>query len=153
MRFVRSEWWTDDTVLLQRVEDAVLSAREVPAEFIAAGKAVWVPPDLDAELAALIYDSRREPVGVRTDTAALRALTFASATQTVELEIVEGRLLGQLVPPGQARIEIQLRDGDTAATVSDELGYFVIPFVPSGAFRLRYRSPAATEVVTSWVTI
>ncbi len=167
MRLVSDDWWTSDTALLTRLGEAIADARAVPAEFIAAGKAVWVPPDLDAELARLIYDSQNEPAAVRADIAGLRALTFASATQTVELEVVEGRLLGQVIPPERVVIGIEVRDGKTACAgveagagagaaaeaEADELGYFVIPFVPAGAFRLRYRTPAGTDVVTSWADI
>lgn len=148
-----SVWWDDDASLLAQLDDAFASAQEVPPEFIAAGKAVWVEPDLDAELAYLIYDSQREPAGVRTDTAALRALTFASATQTIELEVADSGLLGQLVPPCRSRVEIQTRDGGSTSAVADELGFFTIPAVPGEAFRLHYRTPGGIEVITSWITI
>jgi hypothetical protein len=151
--FMPSVWWDDDASLLAELDEAWYSAQQVPAEFIEAGKAVWVPPDLDAELAQLIYDSQREPAGVRTDTAELRALTFASATQTIELEVAENGLLGQLVPPCRSHIEVQLRDGGTTSASADELGFFTIPTVPGSAFRLRYRTAGGVEVITSWITI
>jgi len=145
--------WYDDGALLAELDQAWLVAQEVPPEFVAAGKAVWIPVDLDGELAELIYDSQREPAQVRTDTAALRALTFASPTQTIELEVAESRLLGQLVPPARTQIEVQGRDGSITCATSDELGFFTIPRVPDGPFRLRYRTAAGVDVVTGWIAI
>ncbi len=152
MRYVPSDWY-DDEALLSELDEAWHLAQQVPPEFVAVGKAVWRPLDLDAELAELIYDSRREPALVRTDTAALRALTFASPTQTIELEVADHGLLGQLVPPGRAQIEVQARDGTTARATSDELGFFTIPQVPDGPFRLRYRTGSGIDVVTGWIAI
>jgi len=139
--------------LLAELDKAWYAAQCVPAEFTAAGKRVWTASDLDAELAELIYDSLREPAQVRTDRAELRALTFASATQTIELEVTAGGLLGQLVPPGRAQIEIEAQDGDTTSRSSDELGFFTIPRAPDGPFRLRYRTDSGVDVVTGWIAI
>ena len=147
------EGWSDDQTLLAELDKAWYAAQCVPAEFIAAGKRVWTASDLDAELAELIYDSLREPAQVRTDRAELRALTFASATQTIELEVTAGGLLGQLVPPGRAQIEVEARDGGSVNASTDELGFFTIPRVPEGPFRLRYRSAAGVDVVTGWIAI
>jgi hypothetical protein len=151
--YVHGEWWNDDETLVAELDKAWYAAQCVPPEFIAAGQRVWRSPDLDAELAELIYDSLREPAQVRTDTAELRALTFASATQTIELEVTDGGLLGQLVPPGRAQIEVQARHADTISATSDELGFFTIPQVPDGPFRLRYRTVSGVDVVTGWITI
>jgi hypothetical protein len=151
--YVPGEWWTDDTVLLTRLDEAWHAIQRVPADFVDAGKAAFVPSDVDAELAELIYDSQREPAGTRTDAAPLRALTFSSASQTIELEVTGEALLGQLVPPCATRIEVQPRDGRSATIESDELGVFTIVPVPEGPFRLRYRTPADVSVVTGWIAI
>jgi hypothetical protein len=148
-----SDWWHDDVALLARLAEAWRAEDEVPPEFVAAGKAVWQPPDLDAELAELIYDSQREPLLVRADTAVLRALTFASARQTIELEVGDGTLRGQLVPPARCEIEVERAGDGPARTESDELGYFTLAPVPRGQFRLRCRTGTGTDVVTSWITI
>jgi hypothetical protein len=154
---VPDERWSDDQTLLVELDKAWHAAQCVPPEFIATGKRVWrsldLDADLDAELAELIYDSLREPAQVRTDRAELRALTFASATQTIELEVTAGGLLGQLVPPGRAQIEVEARDGGSVNASTDELGFFTIPRVPEGPFRLRYRSAAGVDVVTGWIAI
>ena len=50
-------WWMDDDQLLAALGEALRSERGVPAEFIAMGKAAFAWYGIDAELAALTYDS------------------------------------------------------------------------------------------------
>lgn len=147
------EWWTNDTVLLARLDEAWHAVQQVPPEFVEAGKAAFVPSDVDSELAELIYDSLSEPSGTRTDAAPLRALTFSSASQTIELEVTGEALLGQLVPPCATRVEVQPREGRSATITSDDLGVFTIVPVPDGPFRLRYHTPTGVSVVTGWIAI
>jgi hypothetical protein len=146
-------WWDDDAALVAKLDEAWSAAQQVPPEFIAAGKAVWTPRDIDAELAELIYDSEREPVAVRTDTAALRALTFASPAQTIELEVGDAALMGQLVPPCCAEIEVEVRDGTAMSATADEFGIFTVGCVPTAAFRLRCRTITGLDLLTNWIAI
>jgi hypothetical protein len=147
-------WWDDDDRLLTTLEEALTTARRVPPEFVDVGKAVHPGANLDAELAALIYDSERELAHTRTDTATIRALSFASPTVTIELEVQSDGLLGQIVPPGPAHIEVRILDGETTQVVTDELGCFVVRPCPRGPLRLRCRrESAAVDVVTVWVTV
>jgi hypothetical protein len=171
VRSVPGEWWTHDAALVARLDEALAEVQRVPSSFVRAGKAVWRQPagtlELDVELAFLVYDSidgelegvRGGPVGPgrgrNRDTATLRALTFTSSTQTIELEVGRRALRGQVVPPSCTEIEIEFQDGPTVGVTSDELGYFTVSLAsaPNGSFRLRYRTSRGTEVVTSWITI
>jgi len=161
VRYVRSQWWSDDGELLAMLGDALGTARDVPHAFIRAGKAVYRPPDLDAELAALIYDSEcervdhtaRELARTRADTAALRALTFASSGLTIELEVTDGGLLGQVVPPEPALVEVQVQDGTASQFAADSLGCFTVQPVPRVPFRLRCRIGTRVDVLTSWLSL
>jgi hypothetical protein len=153
VRSVTGEWWNDDLELLGSLGEALHAAQQVPAAFVSAGKAVWVAPDVDAELAELIYDSEREPAAARADTATLRALSFASSTQTIEVELIDGALSGQLVPPARATVELERQDSPTVSTTADDQGYFSMQVVPHGPFRLRCRADTGAIVVTSWITI
>jgi hypothetical protein len=158
---VRSEWWTDDGELLAKLGEALDAARDVPPAFVRAGQAAYRRPDLDAELAALIYDSERErtydtacePAPTRADTAALRALTFGSAGLTIELEVTGGGLLGQVVPAEPATVEVQVRDGTTSRFAADDLGCFTVCPVPRVPFRLRCRIGTRVDVLTSWISL
>ncbi len=54
------QWWSDDDQLLEVLRDALTTAREVPPGLVAAGKAAYSWRTIDAELAALTYDSAWE---------------------------------------------------------------------------------------------
>jgi hypothetical protein len=144
--------WDDDDELLAFLDEALRTEAEVPPDFVAAGKATFTWRSIDAELAALVYDSEREPALTRTQTADLRALTFASAHVTIELELTDTGLLGQVVPTAAARIEVQTAAGVTVWVTADELGFFTIRDVPQEPFRLRVRVDETIDVLTTWIT-
>jgi hypothetical protein len=144
----------DDDRLLALLGEALREARAVPAEFVQAGRAAFSWYDLDAQLAALTYDSDRDPAGAtREEQAFLRALTFESSDQTVELEVVHGALHGQLIPAHPGRIELHGPSGEVAGFPVDDLGYFVVTPVPAGSFRLAWHTEAGVFVHTSWVAL
>ncbi|GAA0919989.1 hypothetical protein [Virgisporangium aurantiacum] len=145
--------WEDDNDLLALLEEALDAEGDVPPDFIAAGKAAFAWRTIDAELAALVYDSDREPALTRTQTTAdLRALTFASAHVTIELELTGVGLIGQLVPPSTAEIDVQTAAGVTSSVTTDELGCFTIRVIPQEPFRLRCRAGETIDVLTTWIT-
>ncbi|MFD2352543.1 hypothetical protein ACFSTC_29570 [Nonomuraea ferruginea] len=88
---------------LRRADEA---AREVPPEFVVAGKAIFTWHDVDAELASLTYDSAAEREELSPTRGAehvpLRALIFATGEVTIELEVGREALMGQVVPTGRA---------------------------------------------------
>jgi hypothetical protein len=145
-------WWDDDIRLLEEMCIARAEALAVPATFVAAGKAVFVEPDLDAELAMLIFDSEHSPALTRADTAMLRGLTFTSPTVTIQLELSADGVMGQVDPATEVLIEVLDDDGVVASGTSDDLGFFRIDTVPRGRFRLRCHG-AGLDVVTSWVSV
>ncbi|GAB3955588.1 hypothetical protein GCM10029976_098820 [Kribbella albertanoniae] len=49
--------WNDDGQLLEALRDALVTEQEVPRAFVEAGKAAFAWRTIDAELAALTYDS------------------------------------------------------------------------------------------------
>jgi hypothetical protein len=145
--------WEDDNELLALLDEAIRAGNEVPPDFIAAGKAAFAWRTIDAELAALVYDSDREPALTRNQTTAdLRALTFASANVTIELELTATGLIGQVVPPVAAEVDVQTAAGVTSTVTADELGCFTIRVIPQEPFRLRCRSGDAIDVLTTWIT-
>jgi hypothetical protein len=148
-----SQWSSDDDQLLAALGDALDA---VPADFVAAGKAAFAWHDLDAQLAALIYDSaadaRRVPAVSRAEPAQLRYLTFASEQLTVELEVTHDAVLGQLVPPQPGVLEVRLKPGEVVTTPIDDIGCFTIRPIPSGSFRLRCAAADAT-LITDWITL
>jgi hypothetical protein len=155
---VSSQWWDDDEELLATLGEALRAADEVPPRFVEAGKAAYAWHNVDAELAALTFDSANDaPERVlaltRTEMAPLRALTFASPRLSIHLEVTRDALHGQVVPEQAGEIELRPASGAPATIAVDEVGWFVIRPAPSGAFRLRCRTATGATVLTDWITL
>jgi hypothetical protein len=146
----------DDEELLAALRQAVSARRAVAPEFMDAARNAFAWHNIDAELAQLAYDSITGPDPVartRAETASIRALTFTSTHLTIELEVTEDTLLGQIVPPQAAMIEVQATAGAETAIPSDEIGCFSIHPVPRSPFRLRCQAGASVDVLTGWITL
>jgi hypothetical protein len=150
-----SQWWSDDDRLLEVLRDALSTAREIPDEFIEVGKAAYAWRTIDAELAALTYDSAwqtEELTLTRTESAALRTLVFASEALTIELELTPHELLGQLDPPQGGTVRLSAEGENLAASPIDDLGFFVVRPVPRGPFRVICQTTSGVTVLTGWVS-
>jgi hypothetical protein len=152
------DWWSDDDELLVALGEALRSADDVPRRFVEAGMAAYAWHNIDAELAALTYDSAtpasdRVPALTRAEPASLRALTFASARMSIHLEVTRNALHGQVVPAQPGEIELRPVDGDPVSITIDEVGWFVIQPIPAGAFTLRCRTADGSVVLTNVITL
>jgi hypothetical protein len=147
--------WNDEE-LLAALRDAVSARREVPPEFVAVGKNSFAWHNIDAELAELTYDSLRDvadAIGVRTEAASIRALTFTSARLTIELEVTQDALVGQIVPAQTAVIKIRFRSGGETDVTADDIGCFTIQPIPIEQFRLECRTSDGIQALTGWVVL
>jgi hypothetical protein len=151
---MRDIW--DDEQLLAALREALGADEAVPPEFIELGKNAYAWHNIDAELAQLTYDSSHEPdhaLSLRAEAASIRALTFTSAHLTIELEVSEDSVLGQVIPAQSGTIEIQGRDAAIASTEADEVGCFLIRPIPDSPFRLRFRTADDTDILTGSITL
>ena len=152
---MRDIW--DDEQLLAALREALDADEAVPPEFIELGKNAYAWHNIDAELAQLTYDSIHEPdqaLSLRAEAASIRALTFTSAHLTIELEVSEDSVLGQVIPAQSGLIEIQGREGTTAATTeADEVGCFLLRPIPPSPFRLRFRTADGSDILTGSITL
>ena len=145
----------NDEQLLAALREAVRAREAVPSRFIETGKNAYAWHNVDAELAQLTYDSSADAelsAAVRSETASIRALTFTSARLSMELEVTEASLLGQIIPPGAGTLETYAKEGVTTSPV-DEIGCFALDPIPAGPFRLRFRTTDGIDVVTGWITL
>jgi hypothetical protein len=145
---------TDDE-LLEALRRAVTARAAVPADFVAAAKHAFAWHNIDAELAQLTYDSRDANLALatRTEAASIRALTFTSGRLTIELEVAQDSLVGQIVPAQPAEITVLPRTGSEIVFAADEIGCFSVEPIPQGQFRLRCRTSAGVETMTGWITL
>jgi hypothetical protein len=115
---------------------------------------------MDAELARLVFDSALDDLelaGVRS-TGNSRQLTFEATDLVVELEVdvhADSPLVGQLVPPGSAEIEIRSL-GTSVMVEADERGRFWAPRLPGRlvSLHIKRRHDARAEgIATPWVSL
>jgi hypothetical protein len=145
----------DDEKLLGALGEAMRARREVPEWFVRTGKNAYAWHNIDAELAQLTYDSlgdRQRAAAVRSEAASIRALTFTSARLSIELEVGEGSLLGQIIPPRAGTLEVHTTAGVASSPV-DEIGCFAVTPIPTSPFRLRCRTEDGADVLTGWITL
>jgi len=113
---------------------------------------------VDDELASLVYDSNVDLDlfrSVRAEAATSRQMTFEARELVLELEVSATRhLVGQVVPPQTAVVELRHRGG-TMPFETDGLGCFDVAKLPEGpvSFRCRPSDPAVQAVATSWITL
>ena len=146
----------DDEEVLAALQQALRAQRAVPPAFIEAGKSAFAWHNIDAELAQLTYDSILDPapeLAMRAEAASIRALTFTSAHLTIELEVAQDSLLGQIIPAQPATIRIQPRTGAETTLATDEIGCFSVQPIPSGPFRMHCRTAAGVDALTGWMTL
>jgi hypothetical protein len=144
---------TDDEQLLAELAEAVRAAGDVPAGFIAAGKAAFAWRNVDAELATLTDASTAGLVGTRAEPASLRSLSFVARELSIEVEVTADALLGQIVPAQPGEVRLHQRDGSTRTVPVDDVGWFVVRPVPEAMFRLLVRTAGGSAVITEWVTL
>jgi hypothetical protein len=145
----------DDEQLLAELRSALAGVDAVPESVSEAARAAYAWRTIDAELAALSYDSfldDKELAGVRSGGEGARMLTFDSADLTVEIAVERGRIIGQLVPPQPGSVEVRHAGGSTTVQ-ADEIGRFACDDVPRGPFSLRCATSSATAIVTDWIVL
>jgi hypothetical protein len=155
------DWWSDDDRLLAELAAAARAADSVPESVRRIGHAAWAWRTVDAELAELQGDSRiagADPVGLRADRPAgvepsgPRMLSFAAGSLSVELELDQDALRGQLIPPQAAVVRVRPQSGGLGEEVPvDAIGWFVVAPAPTGRFRLHVRTAAGEAVITDWI--
>lgn len=147
-----------DEFLLASLAEALTALDPVPAHLleVARGSLTW--RTVDADLAELVADSALEPSGTRGRRTQPRTLTFSVGETTVVVEVAgEGalrRLLGQVVMPRPAEVEVRHARG-TSTVQTDDLGRFRLDAVPAGPLSLActFAGSVQPSLVTSWVTV
>jgi hypothetical protein len=144
-----------DDELFDELRSVLRRTDPVPAEVTDFAKSALAWRRLDAQLAELLEDSVLDEAAALTRGGGSRSLTFRTDDLTIDLEIQDGQLLGQLAPPpAAATVELQGEDDQIAATVdADALGRFRLELGGEGRFRLRVVPPTGRAVETSWFSL
>lgn len=146
---------TPDDELAQLLTEALAQAQPVPDHLVHAANSAYTWRTIDAELAQLVFDSQTDGlVGVRTEDGP-RQITFEAPGLEIEVMVTgeQRQLVGQLVPPQPATIELAV--GDTIMTEqTDDLGRFRFDELDPGPIRLALIDGTnSRRVQTEWVVI
>jgi hypothetical protein len=140
--------------LLARLRGLLTGDDPVPPEVVAAAEDSHSWYAIDEELARLVADSLLATDAVRGDSA--RLLTYRAGARTVEIEVSESagrlRILGQLLPPAQARVRAE-QPGTGVEVAAGPLGRFTIENLPPGPTRFVCAPAANPPVCTEWTVL
>ncbi|MER7837071.1 hypothetical protein ABTY98_14475 [Streptomyces sp. NPDC096040] len=140
----------DADLLEEELRQAAAVLDPLPAGLLQLAVEAYALHDLDARVAELTFDSLVDAIPVRGAEDPPRMLTFQAGELTVDVEVTGDGLLGQVLPPQSARIEVL---GGTAAARSltaDGMGRFASDTPPAGPFALRLRTDGDV-IVTEWL--
>jgi len=102
-----------DDELAGIVEEAVVPDRDVPQEWRDAARAAYTWRTIDHELMALTHDSCSDEVGAVRREDDGRTMAFTGGGLTLEIEVSEGRILGQLATGLDGEVTFEFVDIDT----------------------------------------
>lgn len=140
----------DAGLLEEELRQAAAILDPVPAELRQLAIEAYALHDLDAGIAELTFDSLVDAIPVRGATDPPRMLTFRAGELTVDVEVTGAGLMGQVLPPQQARIEVLGGPQAAAQVPVDAMGRFTSETPPAGPFALRLRT-GGDVIVTEWL--
>jgi hypothetical protein len=148
-------WHDSDDALMQELKEAFARERAVPEHVMEAARAAydWRGLDDELELLTLSFDSLvADAAGVRGPAkAGPRMLVFDGEKVTIELELGDDVLMGQVVPARSDRVIVESADGRVDEADADDAGFFLLRRPAHGPIRLKLRQ--AVGVVTGWISI
>ncbi len=142
---------------LQALGEALQAADGPPPDLVRQAKLSFTWRTIDAELAALSFDSAvsGDLVGVRGGDGP-RTLTFETPTVVLDLEITAAGsafgLTGSLMPT-DVTLASQRPEGDEAPVPVDDLGRFTLAGQAAGPLRFVIHTSGGTRVVTDWFSV
>jgi hypothetical protein len=141
-----------ESALEEELRQAAAIMDPVPAELRHIAIEAFALHDLDARLAELTFDSLVDGIPVRGVMDAPRMLTFTAGDLTVDVEVTPHGLIGQLMPPQPAGIEVLggPHPASPPSLTADGLGRFTGDLSVSGPFALRLRTTDEV-IVTEWL--
>ncbi|MFJ3897851.1 MULTISPECIES: hypothetical protein [unclassified Streptomyces] len=142
----------DDSLLEEELRQAAAILDPVPADLRQLAMDAYALYDMDARLAELTFDSLIDAIPVRGAMDVPRMLTFTAGDLSIDVEVTSEGLMGQVMPPQPAGIEVL--NGPQAlrptTLTADALGRFTSDAPPTGPFALRLRA-GGEVVVTEWL--
>lgn len=144
-----------DRGLVAAVGRALADQDDTPAAIREMGYAAFIWRAIDEELADLIFDSQSHAdlaaAAVRSEEAQVWAMTYGTEAVTIELEVHDDEVVGQIVPATYGDVVVLPAHGTPQAVVVDDLGCFSVAPLPTTSFRLRVGT--RRPVSTPWIDL
>ncbi|WP_329348416.1 hypothetical protein OG226_08040 [Streptomyces sp. NBC_01261] len=142
----------EDALLEEELRQAAAILDPVPADLRQFAMDAYALYDLDARLAELTFDSLIDAIPVRGALDVPRMLTFTAGELSIDVEVTSEGLMGQVMPPQPAGIEVLngLQALRPTTLTADAMGRFTSETPPTGPFALRLRA-GGEVVVTEWL--
>ncbi|MFJ9373271.1 hypothetical protein [Streptomyces sp. NPDC101455] len=142
----------EDALLVEELRQAAAVLDPVPADLRQFAMDAYALYDLDARLAELTFDSLVDAIPVRGAMDVPRMLTFTAGELSIDVEVTSEGLMGQVMPPQPAGIEVLngLQALRPTTLTADAMGRFTSDAPPTGPFALRLRA-GGEVVVTEWL--
>lgn len=144
-----------DAEMITKLRAGLDESDPVPGDVLEFAMAAYTWRDIDAELAALDFDSAEsgQEAGVRS-AATLRMISFQAGQWMLDIEYDEaaGRLLGVISPETPFRVDLH-SSGAFYTTESDSAGRFQADGVARGPLSLVLRLPDGQVVKTQWILL
>ncbi len=127
--------WTDDDGLMDQLADALVQESDVPPHRRRAAYGAFSWRAVDEELLALVHDSALQTTAAVRGVEDARTLAFEGGGLSLELEVDDSTLTGQLLSPGGGlMVTMERADGESRTARTDASGFFTLPGA-SGATR------------------
>jgi len=138
-----TRWDPSDDDLMAELKQVLDEAQSVPTDLADAARASYTWRTVDEELETLLlsYDSAvAATTHVRAAGTTSRMLVFESEDLTIEVEVNDDVLMGQVVPTAAGRVILEDPNGTLQETEADDGGFFLL------------RRPTTNPVRFTWVT-
>jgi hypothetical protein len=146
--------WPDDEALIADLREALAEEGRVGDQEREAARAALTWRTVDAELMRLTHDSLFADHSLvrSTGTAPPRVLAFEASGFSLELELDEGTLTGQLLPGSPATVAVAGPRGPQVRVEADGDGFFTVGGVSGGRVRFQVTLEGQTHT-SEWVTL
>ena len=146
----------DDEQLMAELSAAIAEQQLVPPGAFEDAAGAFQLRGLDQELALLtiLYDSLLDQQSLVRGAAhaSIRTMTFSRGELSLEVEVTEDAIIGQVLPQQSANVTLATRQATVASTDSDEWGNFLLQRPTGGAVRLIWQT-GSEKLVTDWFTL
>ncbi len=145
----------DDDAMLALLGEALAgSQNNQTAALLEGARAAFTFLTMEQELASLVYDSllEDESVGAARATDIARTVVFETGEVSVQIEITQSGMIGQVVPAGEGTVTAEAPDGRRTHVVTDELGCFTLETPGRGPVRLHITTHGV-KAVTEWTDL